>query len=110
MDPHRSCMKQTTQAALAALALFTVSPASANPITYAVAIFEQNANGTLGIGGSITTDGTLGSVNRFNIIDWDLIGSVLTPSGATIFALTGPLSGGPNSLILSMQSVEATPL
>ena len=66
-------MKRKAQAAIAALALFTVSSASANPITYAVSIFGTQAPGvTLGIGGSITTDGTLGPLTTADIIDWDL--------------------------------------
>jgi hypothetical protein len=46
-------------------------PTTAGATTYAVAFF----NGSIGIGGEITTDGTLGIINAFNIIDWNLIGA-----------------------------------
>jgi hypothetical protein len=108
-------MRRKAQAAIAALALFTVSPASANPITYAVSIFGTNiSNGktnTLGIGGSITTNGNLGALTAADIIDWDLIGSAIIPAdGAFIFNLVGPLSGGPNSQVTALAGINATPL
>jgi hypothetical protein len=104
-------LSRNAQVALASLVLFSVSPADANPITYAVSIFESDATSTIGIGGSITTDGRSGFLATGDIIDWDLIGSVLTPGGADIINLVGPLSGGPNSKVnVTSNSLFATPL
>ena len=110
-------MKSKLSAAVAAVTLFTVSHASANAITYAVSIFVPNnvgtADGTVAIGGSITTDGTLGLMtNASHIIDWDLIGAVSsTNSGSVLFNLVGPLSGTKNSTVdLFRGSILATAL
>ena len=96
-----STLKRRTQAVLVALTVIATSQATASPITYAVAIFATG-EGTLGIGGSITTDGTLGPLSASNIIDWNLIGAaqpVPAVEVANIFQLVGPLSGGPNSSV-----------
>lgn len=105
-------LKRRTQAVLVALAVFATSQATASTITYAVSIFGVNAVGnTLGIGGSITTDGTLGPLSASNIIDWDLIGATKNTGGqASIFNLVGPLSGGPNSRVQILTvNIIATP-
>ncbi len=46
--------------------------------------------GTGSVTGTITTDGTIGSLDDVNVIDWNL----LVDDGTTSFDLTGPLSGG----------------
>jgi hypothetical protein len=107
--------RKVRTALCAALGLFVVSQGSATPITYAVSIFgsspPQGPGGvisTVAIGGSITTDGTLGVLtDSSHIIDWDLIGAVMAPSGSgsgsTLFNLVGPLSGTQNSQITETQ-------
>ena len=87
-----STLKRRTQAVLVALTVIATSQATASPITYAVAIFGVG-EGTLGIGGSITTDGTFGPLSASNIIDWDLIGAAQPVDAANIFQLVGPLVG-----------------
>src|SRR5262245_4444215 len=103
----------SVKAVLVALTVIATSQATASPITYAVAIFGAG-EGTLGIGGSITTDGTLGPLSASNIIDWDLIGAaqpVPAVEVANIFQLVGPLSGGPNSRLQILNAnIIATPL
>jgi hypothetical protein len=78
-------MKRKAQAALADFVLFTVSAATSDPITYAGSIFGSSASEILGIGGSITTDRTLGLITA----------SAINPSGTTFFNLVNPLSGEP---------------
>jgi hypothetical protein len=85
-----------------------VARAEATPITYAVALFDGGEG--VAVGGSITTDGTLGTLASSNIVDWNLIG--FTWSGTTLtnsFNLTGPLSGN-NSSIQTISGITATPL
>jgi hypothetical protein len=84
-------MKSKLNAALAAtmvgtLLLGSMSRAEATPMTYAVSLFDPSGaiaadgnTGGLAIGGSITTDGTLGNLSAANIIDWDLILVYLQP-------------------------------
>jgi|SRR6516164_9195044 len=99
----------------AAMISMTLTGASkATPITYAVSLFDGTPGINMGVGGSITTDGTLGTLTASNIIDWDLIGTVLqTPcliSGCnTLFNLTGPLSGN-NSTLVEALNIVAAPL
>jgi len=106
-------LKRSAQAVLVASVVFATSQATASSITYAVAVFGDG-EGRLGIGGSITTDGTLGSLSASNIIDWNLIGAaqpVPTAEVASIFQMVGPLSGGPNSTLLLLNAnIIATPL
>ena len=61
-------LKRSAQAVLVALAVFATSQATASSITYAVAEFGSAGAFTLGIGGSITTDGTLGPLTPNNIM------------------------------------------
>jgi hypothetical protein len=100
-------MKSKFAGLLAGLVLLgAVTRAEATPITYAVSLFDGNAftvpGGTveMGVGGSITTDGTLGTLTASNIIDWDLIGTVLGAGGLVHSTL---------SLISPGHLVEITP-
>jgi hypothetical protein len=102
-------LKRSAQVVLVALTVFATSQATASTITYAVSIFESVGPFTLGIGGSITTDGTLGLLTPKNIIDWDLIGAAQETPNASIFNLVGPLSGGPNSTVTIGTNIIATP-
>jgi hypothetical protein len=86
----------------------TTGAAKAAPITYAVSLFDGTAG--VGVGGSITTDGTLGALTPSNVLDWNLIGTTVNTSvPAFFFDLTGPLSGN-NSQINFFVNVVATPL
>jgi len=70
-----------------AVLILTASTAYATPITY-------NVNQTIGLGGvvgTITTDGTIGSLANANILDWTLTISDGTAVGP--LTLRGPLSG-----------------
>jgi hypothetical protein len=102
-------MKAKCAGLLAGLVLLGgVARAEATPITYAVALFDGSQG--VAVGGSITTDGTLGTLASSNIIDWNLI--AFAWSGTTVinsFDLTGPLSGH-NSSIQITQGIVATPL
>jgi hypothetical protein len=102
-------MKAKCAGLLAGLVLLGgVARAEATPITYAVALFDGSQG--VAVGGSITTDGTLGTLASSNIIDWNLI--AFAWSGTTVinsFDLTGPLSGH-NSSIQVIQGIVATPL
>jgi hypothetical protein len=92
------------------LLLGAVTRAEATPITYAVSLFD--GINEVGVGGSITTNGTLGTLTVSDIIDWDLIATVAQPTRPTaFFDLTGPLSGN-NSIVPlgSIVNVVATPL
>ena len=87
-------MKSKCAALLAGmLVLGAIESTEATPITYAVALF--NDNGGLGIGGSITTDGKLGILDSSDILDWNLIGATQNnlSLGNLLFNATGPLSG-----------------
>jgi hypothetical protein len=92
-----------------------VTRAEATPITYAVALFDGPTQ--ISVGGSITTDGTLGALTSANILDWNLIVTSLfsavqpNPPGEheiLWFDLVGPLSGNNSSVDLT--NVVATPL
>ncbi len=87
------------------LALF--NSANANPITYTVA--DQLAGiGTAGYSdlyGSITTDGTLGTLSQTNIIDW----SLTVNDNSKQYSLLGPLSGNTSGLVLGGTDLSATP-
>jgi hypothetical protein len=90
-------MKSKCAALLAGMLLLGAANAQAAPITYAVALFGSAANGQIGIGGSITTDGTLGILpSTANILDWDLIVATQnSPLGNNLFHLTkADLFGG----------------
>src|ERR1700730_9044798 len=106
-------MKSKFAGLLAGLVLLgAVTRAEATPITYAVSLFD-GING-VGVGGSITTNGTLGTLTVSDIIDWDLIATIAPlpgRAGTAFFDLTGPLSGN-NSIVPlgSIENVVATPL
>jgi hypothetical protein len=102
-------MKSKCAALLAGmLVLGAIESTEATPITYAVALF--NDNGGLGIGGSITTDGKLGILDSSDILDWNLIGATQNnlSLGNLLFNATGPLSG--NNSTINVSNIEATPL
>jgi hypothetical protein len=102
-------MKSKCAALLAGmLVLSAIESTEATPITYAVALF--NDNGGLGIGGSITTDGKLGILDSSDILDWNLIGATQNnlSLGNLLFNATGPLSG--NNSTINVSNIEATPL
>ena len=76
-------MKAKCAAFLIVMLSLGATRAGAAPITYAVSEFDRFGNISItAIGGSITTDGTLGAIGPANIIDWNLIGTVIdnTPS------------------------------
>jgi hypothetical protein len=101
--------KLTTGLAAAIIGITLTGTTKATPITYAVAIFDGSTPGA-GVGGSITTDGTLGLLTPSNVIDWNLIGTGLNgTSSPFFFDLTGPLSGN-NSQINFFFNVVAAPL
>jgi hypothetical protein len=97
-------MKSKFLAVMVGMVLLGMSRAKAT--TYAVSLFENDIFAQVAVGGSITTDGALGTLAASDIIDWDLIGVALPGS---FFALTGPLSGN-NSKLLSISNIFATPL
>jgi hypothetical protein len=112
-------MKSKFAGLLAGLVLLgAVTRAEATPITYAVSLFDGRHQ--MGVGGSITTDGTLGTLTTANILDWNLLGTALgvpSASGGLVdlfYNLTGPLSGN-NSFLganlgASSRGIVATPL
>ena len=118
--------KLTTALAAAMISMTLTGAAKATPITYAVSEFIQNANRTFGqsIGGSITTDGTLGLLSASNILDWNLVSTQLTtvfnppnPGVSTVtqfYDYLGPLSNPgaafPNSVLTAVDNIIATPL
>jgi hypothetical protein len=100
-------MKSKCAALLAGmLVLGAVESTEATPITYAVALFSDNAG--MGIGGSITTDGKLGILDASDILDWNLIAATQNSLGNWLFNATGPLSG--NNSTINVSNIEATPL
>ena len=86
-------MKAKCAALLVGMLLLGATRAGAT--TYAVSEFFEDADGTsgVGIGGSITTDGTLGPLGASNIVDWNLFGADLILVGAD-------LNGGGNFFFL----------
>jgi hypothetical protein len=107
-------MKSKCAALLAGmLVLGAIESTEATPITYAVALFNDNGGlgiSGLGIGGSITTDGKLGILDSSDILDWNLIGATQNDLvlGSWLFNATGPLSG--NNSHINVSNIEATPL
>jgi len=79
--------------------------AEATPITYAVSEFSGGQFDGLSIGGSITTDGTLGPLTPSNIKDWSLIGTLIQSTTAIAFFLFGP-----NNSNVDLFDVTATAL
>jgi hypothetical protein len=79
------------------IGLFCVRPAGATIYTVSL------SNGSPGftVSGSITTDGTLGFLSRADIVDWNLVTTIASPSPfpPQTYDLTGPLSGQNSSLI-----------
>ena len=71
-------MKAKCASLVAAMLLLGTANAGANNITYAVSLFVSTGglNG-VSVAGSITTDGTIGTLTKADILDWDLIGSAL---------------------------------
>ena len=109
-------MKSKFAGLLAGLVLLgAVTRAEATPITYAVSLFDGTPGINMGVGGSITTDGTLGTLTTVNILDWNLLGTALgVPSGSgglvdLFYNLTGPLSGN-NSTLVEALNIVAAPL
>jgi len=103
-------MMKSKLLAAAMISMTLTGAAKATPITYAVSLFDGTAG--VGVGGSITTDGTLGALTPSNVVDWNLIGtSVNTVLSIPpfFFDLTGPLSGN-NSQLNFFFNVVATPL
>jgi hypothetical protein len=102
-----------------------VTTATADPITYAVSLFDDNARltgfpfpmGVLAIAGSITTDGKLGALSQSDILDWSLVAVAGAPFGNQIsLFFQGPLSfseqplPSAQSYIASFRNVTASPL
>jgi hypothetical protein len=72
--------------------LVGVSPAAAT--TYNI----NDGTASLGVTGTITTDGTIGVLSAANIADWNL----LLNNGSSTADLTGPLSGNNSSIFVSI--------
>ena len=104
--------KLSTALAAAIIGMALVGGTKANPITYAVSLFDNAPNRTEGvsIAGSITTDGTLGPLTAANILDWNLIGvRTFNPNSILNFNdFTGPISGN-SSTISGFESISAAP-
>jgi hypothetical protein len=101
-------MMKSKLLAAAMISVALTGAAKTAPITYAVSLFDGTAG--VGVGGSITTDGTPGPLTASNVLDWDLIGSTVNNSvPAFSFDLTGPLSGN-NSQLSFLGNVLAAPL
>src|SRR5215470_6603925 len=112
--------KLNTTLAAAIIGIALTGAANANPITYAVSLFDLHSSSIQGdteisIAGSITTDGTMGMLTAANIIDWNLVGVMIANPDPTFFIIdvfanfTGPLSGN-NSQMNGPQNIIATPL
>ena len=102
-------MKAKCAALLLGMLLLGATRAGAAPITYAVSEFAGSTTYGAAVAGSITTDGTIGSIGAFNIIDWNLIGtSIINDMTTAFFDLTGPLSGG-GSAVANAVNITATP-
>jgi hypothetical protein len=98
-------MKTKCAALLAGMLLFGATNAGAAPITYAVSEFNGGLQtNQVAIGGSITTDGTLGALSDSNILDWSLIGTSTFNGTSTAFFLMTPSSGS----FVGVQDVTAT--
>ena len=77
-------MKAKCAALLVGMLLLGAMRAGAT--TYAVSEFQSaGASAGAGIGGSITTDGTLGPIGAANIVDWNLIGTAIEAGATTTF-------------------------
>ena len=103
-------MKAKCTALLVGMILLGPSRAGATPITYAVSEFESAGNSIptslgVGIGGSITTDGTLGPIGAANIVDWSLIGTADNFGGVAIAQF---LLNPSNSDLSNIVNVTAT--
>lgn len=98
-------MKAKCAALLAGVLLLGATNAGAAPITYAVSEFNGGPGSQqVAIGGSITTDGTLGALSDSNILDWSLIGTSVFNGTSTAFFLMTPSSGS----FVGVQDVTAT--
>jgi hypothetical protein len=97
---HRMWLLHTA----AVLVLFGLAPAAARAdITYYV---NPAWVGPIGeIGGSVTTDGTLGVLSAANIVDWTFI----FWDGSGMGQLYGPLSGNNSSVYIAGSDVTAAP-
>jgi hypothetical protein len=84
---------------VAALAL-SASTALASPITYQVSRTILNGS----VVGSITTDGTIGSLTNSNIVTW----SLTLNDGTSPFTLLGPTSGNNSQVGISGSAFTAT--
>jgi len=84
-------MKSKIVTLLVGMVLLGVTRAEATPITYAVSLFAppgtQRAEIAFAIGGSITTDGKLGILDKSDILDWNLIGVEKDFSDTILFNL-----------------------
>jgi hypothetical protein len=100
-------MKSKFLGLMVGMVLLGVTTARATPITYAVSLFDSGAG--VAVGGSITTNGTLGILTEADIIDWNLIGVMGHSGNAEYFNLTGPLSGN-SSILNAVFRISATTL
>lgn len=64
----------------------------------------SDASGTTTAIGTITTDGTIGTLNPTDILDWNITVTV----GGNSYGLTGPLSGGSSVVQMVGSSVSAS--
>ena len=88
-------------AAAGLVAALSLGAASAMADTYSI----NRTPGAVGsVVGSITTDGTYGTLSNSNISDWDL---VFTDAGGS-FHLFGPLSGNNSAILISGSGLSAT--
>jgi len=77
---------------------------SATQATAAVYSFNYSV-GTGSASGSITTDGTLGTLTAANIVDWSVS---LDGNPGNTFTLLGPLSGNNSAKLVSGSGLSAT--
>ena len=95
-----------SQSAALLVGMLLLGATRAGATTYAVSEFESGGDIGVAIGGSVTTDGTLGPLNFFNILDWNLIGTAVNgppPTVTAFFDLTPA-----NSRIGNIVNVTAT--
>jgi hypothetical protein len=90
-------MKAKCAALLVGMLLLGATRAGAT--TYAVSEFTEIGDYGVGVGGSITTDGTLGPIGAANIVDWNLIGTAIDTGLATTFFDLTPINSGVGNVV-----------
>jgi PEP-CTERM motif len=86
--------------------LFSYGPAEASAITYSI----QTTVGSYSASGTITTDGTIGTLSQANISDFSITLSgdgnpvVLTPSDASVYLYASALSATQSQLLFNFDA------